>query len=201
MITNVKFEEGKYGRRAVIASAWSEEMTKYLINHKIVELELNHAKGWVGSDLSFLSELSHLLSFEIIDMRSTMQDISPIHFLHNLKRLDVTTYCSTEIKFSAFPRLESCSLEWGKRKAESLFDCISLRELFLNRYSGKDTIPFSKLINLESLTILTAPIENLHGLGHLKKLCSLRLALLRKLSSLAGIEKLSQLEELEVNTC
>jgi hypothetical protein len=201
MLSGVKIEQGKYGRRAVITSAWSKEMTKYLTGYKVVELELNDAKGWIGSDLSFLSELPHLESFEILDLRSTIQDISPIHFLHNLKRLGVTTYCSTEIKFSAFPRLESCGLEWGKRKAQSLFDCHSLKELFVNRYNGKEIVPFTKLTNLESLAIFNAPIESLQGLGHLKKLRSLRLALLRKLTSLKGIEGLTQLEYLNIKTC
>jgi hypothetical protein len=201
MNSGITIEHGKYGRRAVITSTWSKEMAKYLLDHNVVELELNDSKGWIGSDLSFLSELAQLESFEILDLRSSIHDISAIHFLHNLKKLDVATYCSTEIKFSAFPKLESCSLEWGKRKAQSLFDCKTIKELFLNRYNGKDTLSFSKLINLESLAILSAPIENLHGLSQLNKLRLLRLALLRKLSSLAGIEGLGQLEELEVDTC
>jgi hypothetical protein len=89
-----------------------------------VELELNHAKGWHGSDLSFLAEMPGLESFEIFDFK--IKDIAPIHFLHNLKRFGITTYCSTEIKFSAFPRLESRGLEW-RPKAASLFDCTTLK--------------------------------------------------------------------------
>jgi Leucine-rich repeat (LRR) protein len=176
-------------------------MSKYLKDQNVVELELNMAKGWRGSDLSFLSGLPHLQLFDILDLRPSIQSIEGIHFLHELRRLGVTTYCSTEVRFSEFPKLVSCGLEWGKRKAQSLFDCVTLERLFVNRYNGKDTASFARLVNLEALAILNAPVENLHGLRALKKLRSLRLANLKRLVSLAGIEGLVTLEELEIDTC
>jgi len=201
MVTGIKLEDGNYGRRAVITSAWSDGMAKYLKEHDVVELELNHAKGWRGSDLSFLSELSYLKSFNILELRPSIQNIDPIHFLHELRYLGVTTYCSTEIRFSEFPKLEDCGLEWGTRKAQSLFDCKSLKKLFVNRYKGKDIEPFTRLTELESLTIYTAPIVSLQGIEPLHKLRRLSIALFRKLASLAGIQGLTQLEELHISTC
>jgi hypothetical protein len=148
--------------------------------------------------LSFLAALPGLKSFEIFDFK--IRNIEPIHRLHNVRSLGVTTYCSTGIDFSAFPELVSCGLEW-RPKAASLFECVTLKELFVNRYSGKDTAPFAKLVNLESLGVLNAPTQSLHGLRALTKLRSLRLANLKRLVSLAGIEELLNLEELEIHTC
>jgi hypothetical protein len=160
---------------------------------------LNIAKGWRESDgLSFLPELPFLRSFEILDLG--IKDISPIHILGNLRRLHITTYCSTPIDFSKFPYLESCGLEW-RPKSESLFDCITLTELFVNRYKGKDTDSFSRLVNLESLKVLNGPVASLHGLRTLTKLRSLRIALFRRLTSLSGIETLASLENLLIQTC
>jgi len=198
IIDNITVEDGIYGRRALLNSGWATGMTEYFANNGIVELVLNQAKGWKGSDLSFLSRLPRLKLFEIFDFH--IKDISPIHSLNDLKRLGVTTYCSTEIRFSAFPNLESCGLEW-RPKAASLFDCGTLKSLFVNRYNGKDTAPFGRLVNLESLGILNAPVKNLSGLCELKKLRSLRLANLKRLTSLAGIEELTNLEELDIHTC
>lgn len=130
-----------------------------------------------------------------------IEDVSAIHLLHKLKSLHISTYCSTEIRFSEFPALEDCSLEWGRRRTDSLFDSKTLKKLFVNRYGGKDTGSFSKLINLESLAILNSPVANLRGLSRLSKLRSLRLALLKRLTSLVGISDLSQLEELNIDTC
>lgn len=70
-----------------------------------------------------------------------ISSVDPIHLLRELRALEVTTYCKTEIGFSAFPRLEQCVMEW-RRKAASLFDCTTLKKcFFVNRYDGKDVIP------------------------------------------------------------
>jgi hypothetical protein len=194
----ITFEDGTLGRRAVVRSLWSDRFANELKRRGAAELELNQGKGWHGTDLSFLAELPELKSFEIFDFN--ISDISPIHHLHQLKRLAVTTYCSTAIDFSAFPQLQSCALEW-RPKAASLFQCTTLKDLFLNRYKGKDANAFARLINLESLAILNAPVENLQGLPALAKLRSLRLGGLRRLRSLSGVEDLVNLEELEIHTC
>jgi hypothetical protein len=194
----VQLEDGEYGRRAVITSSWSGGMTKYLVDNRVVELELNDGKGWRGADLSFLAELQELQSFKIIDFK--ISSVEPIHFLRQLRALEVITYCKSEIRFSTFPRLVECGLEW-RAKALSLFDCAPLKKLFVNRYDGKNVTSFAKLTNLASLAILNAPIEELRGLGALTKLRSLRLANLKRLKSLAGIEGLVNLEELEIHTC
>lgn len=198
MKDKITIQNGAYGRRAILHSGWSEQVAESLISLDVAELELNQAKGWHGTDLPFLSDFRRLKAFEIFDF--AIKNIEPIHFLRSLKRLAVTTYCSTEIDFSAFPQLESCGLEW-RSKATSVFQHKTLRELFVNRYDGKDVDPFATLAGLESLAILNAPVENLHGLATLAKLRRLRLANLKRLTSLGGIEGLANLEELEIHTC
>ena len=198
MITGVSIENGVYGPRAVLTAAWSEAIQHFLLENAVAEIELNDGKGWRGKTLDFLSAFPQLRSFKIIDLR--ISSVEPIHFLRELRALEVITYCKTELRFSAFPHLEKCALEW-RPNSGSLFDCGTLKNLFINRYNGKDVAPFARLKKLESLAILNAPIENLSGLHDLKNLRSLRLANLKRLTSLAGIEGLAELEELEIHTC
>jgi len=198
MIKGVRLEEGKYGRTAVVTSAWRDEITTYLLDHGVVELRLNYARGWRGADLSFLAALPQLLSFDILDI--CLRSDEEVHFLHELRTLSLLTESRNEIRFSAFPHLQECSLEW-RAKATSLFDCNTIKTLFLNRYNGRDTVPFGRLTNLESLTLLSARVENVQGLSGLTRLRYLRLGNLQRLTSLAGLEALGNLEELDVNTC
>ena len=165
-------------------------------SHGIVELELNMAKGcgWHGGSLEFLRKLPWLKAFRILDL--TFPDVDPIHCLHNLKRLQIMTYCSTEIRFAAFP-LEDCDLEW-RPKADSLFECAMLKKLFVNRYKGNDVSGFGKLINLERLGILNSPVRDLLGLVPLSRLRKLRLNNLTKVESLRGLDALTNLEELDL---
>ena len=108
---------------------------------------------------------------------------------------------STRSPFSPRRSESSAAPITSSSGSTSLFDCTTLKRLFVNRYHGRDVIPFARLVELESLAILNAPIENLLGLNRLTKLRRLRLANLKRLSSLQGIEGLRNLEELEVNTC
>ncbi len=198
MMTGVEFEDGQYGLRAVLKSAWSDQLAREIQTRQCSELEINHAKGWSGDDLSFLISCPWLKALKIIDFK--IKSVEPIHSLHELRALEVITYCRTELRFSAFPQLEDCALEW-RPKAESLFGCLTLKSLFVNRYRGKNLASFSRLENLESLAMLNAPFESLDGIASLRKLRFLRLANLKKLRSLAGIEALTKLEEIDIHTC
>jgi hypothetical protein len=68
MIEGIQIERGESGSRAVAESAWSGEMTEHLLENGIVEIELNHGKGWRGTDVSFPARLPQLMAFKIIDL-------------------------------------------------------------------------------------------------------------------------------------
>lgn len=77
----------------------------------------------------------------------------------------------------------------------------NLKKLYINRYNKNDIDDFSKLVNLESLSILNSQIENLLGISSLRKLQNLRLGNLKKITTLQGLENLKDLETLEIQKC
>lgn len=198
MIKGVMLQNGEYGLRAILTAAWSDEIAAYLLEKDILELELNMGKGWRGTDISFVRSFPRLQSLWILYL--PLSSVEPIHSLHELRDLDVSTYCRSEIRFTEFPYLERCALEWRPR-ATSLFKAVTLKRLFVNGYKAKDVDSFSALMNLEDLQILNAPVTNIYGLNKLVLLKKLRLAGLRCLTSLEGIEELIGLEELQIQTC
>ncbi|MCF3933420.1 hypothetical protein L1787_08360 [Acuticoccus sp. M5D2P5] len=194
----VRFEDGELGARAILAAAWSLEAHQEIMRVRPAELELNTAKGWRGCDINFLEKYDWIQSFAIIDLR--IEDIRPIIHLKNLIDLKIITYCKTKLDFTKFPHLKRCSLEW-RAGSQSLFDCVGLTNLFLNRYKGKSSSPFTNLESLESLAILNSSITELHGLSNLRHLLSLRLGNLTSLKALDGIENLTQLKHFEMEGC
>jgi hypothetical protein len=194
----VRFEEGEFGTRATLIAPWSSSAHQEIMRVRPNELELNTSKGWCGRDIEFIQSYGWLLSFIIIDMK--IENISPLMSLRNLIKLDVLTYCNTKLDFTVFSDLRHCALEW-RSGAESLFDCITLTDLFVNRYKGKSSSPFGRLLNLETLAILNSSIAELQGLCKLHHLRSLRIAGLRSLKSIEGIENLCRLESFEMQTC
>ena len=142
--------------------------------------------------------MPNLLVLDIIDWR--IRDISDIHNLHELRVLDVNTYCDNKIDFSCFPKLEDISLEW-RAKAKSIFKCSSLKSVFINNYAGRILEPFAKLKQLEHLALKSPRITRIGDIPTLGKLKFLELGNARNLTTLKGIEELANLETLMINTC
>lgn len=191
-------EEGKYGRRLVARGTWSKNLLQKMRDAQIRELELNYAKGWKGEDYSFLEQLSDLAALEITDWNA--RDVASVNTLRTLRRLKIFTYCKTEIRFSQFPLLEECSLEW-RPKARSLFEHTGVRKVFINKYPGKDLTAFEKMAGLRSLSLASPKIETLTGISALSKLTFLGLYVARRLTTLDGLEELIDLVQLEINDC
>jgi hypothetical protein len=195
----VEVREGRYGRRAVITAPWSDAILEWLIGADIAELELNWAKGWAGRDLAFLPRLPRLRSLAILDRWLT--SVEPIHALHELRQLGLEVISSkTKLDFSAFPHLRECTFSWlpGTR---SLFECTTLNTLALRGYRGLEFAPFGNLRNLEWLDIHRAPFVDLKGVGELKKLHTLHLGDLRRLTSLSDLERVTGLKWLSLWSC
>lgn len=198
MSNNIEFENGSFGTKASIKGIWKDVYLKLLLEKDVQELELNDGKGWHGENIDFLKFLPNLKSIIIIDF--SIKSIEPIHFLSELLKLEISTYSKNPINFKAFPNLIECGFEWIKG-SDSLFEMSSIKKLFINNYDKKSSEVFSKLLNLEELTILNSPVENLLGLSSLRKLRLLRLGNLKKVVSLQGLQNLHELEELEIQKC
>lgn len=190
--------EGEYGRRMILSGPWTDSIKKVLEKRKVVELELNPAKGWKRSDLSFLQGLTSLVALEIVD--GNTKDIGPIHFLGNLKSLKILTYCDSTIDFSLFPLIERVSLEW-REGAMSLYDCGTLKHVFINSCSAKNLQVFHGLGQLEYLSLKSPKLESIGEVKTLQKLTFLGIYNARSLSSLEGVEQFHNLEMLEIERC
>ena len=187
-------ENGKYGLKVNLHGPLSNRAMDEIKASGAKELELNFAGGWVTSDIAPLADLSELIGFSITSR--IIQDLTPIHYLRNLRSLKVVTDCKSEINFGSFPKLESFTVDYSNQKLVGLFDCITLTDLFMNCYTGRVSEPFGRLVNLERLRLLSPSLGEIKGFRHLKKVKELRLALARRLDSLEGLEGMAALEDL-----
>lgn len=198
MNNKILIEEGSYGKKASINTAWHNDFIKILNDSEIKELELNDGKGWSCNSLDFINNLPDLKALTIIDLK--IENIEPIHFLKGLLKLEIITYCKTPLNFKSFPNLIECSLEW-RRGSETLFELANLKTLFINNYDKKESNAFSSFSKLEDLSILNSKTVNLEGVSQLGELKKLRIANLKYLNDLKGLEYLKQLEVLEIQKC
>jgi len=199
MPTPFSIEQGIYGKKMIVNHSLNEEIILYMNKNKIFEIELNYAKGWIGNNLYMVSNIFNLKSLIILDWN--YKDLKNIAVkIPSLLDLSISTRCNSKINFANYPNLEKCNIYW-RPKAKSIFDCITLKELNISHYKGKNTYEISLLKNLEYLSIITSPLNTITDLKHLDKLKYLGLFNLSKLSSLAGLETLIQIEKLEIENC
>ncbi|MES1165654.1 MAG: hypothetical protein ABUR63_07855 [Verrucomicrobiota bacterium] len=191
-------DAGDGGPRLVAHGSWSPAVAEAMRANRVTELELNYAKGWSGTDYSFLADLPALEALEITDWNA--KDVSALNALNELRKLKVFTYCKTEIRFPELPRLEDCSLEW-RPKASSMFQHRGIKKLFVNKCPERDLRRFSTMTQLASLSLASPKLESLEGAATLQQLTFLGVYVASRLTSLRGIEPLSRLRDLEVNDC
>jgi Leucine-rich repeat (LRR) protein len=196
--TDFVIEHGAYGPRMVVTGAWTDGHAKHMRQQGIEDLYLNYARGWKGTNLTFLDDLEWLKAFTILDWN--IMDVSPVHNLKELRMLEVSTYCDTELRFESFPSLVECKISW-REKARSLFSAKSIKRLFVSDYTSKDADLFGQMSQLVSLSIAGGSLQSVVGLRPLRELTFLGLYNLTRLKSLQGVESLTILEALEVNDC
>jgi Leucine-rich repeat (LRR) protein len=127
-------------------------------------------------------------------------DYSAIHSLQNLQHLSINTTDKKEIDFSVFPYLTSVALTW-RPKAKSLFSCVQLQRLFLNRYTGQDLHEVSNLKNLKFLRVNLGSVTSLSGLNLIAGLEELMLMQTTKLEDIEDLLTLKHLKRLRIDNC
>ena len=150
-------------------------------------------------DLSFLRRVPQL---EFLVVSSDPRDVAAIHALPNLRSLSFTGTWGGRLDFRAFPKLESFEVVECPRDdggLDTLFAGHSvLGSLAIGRYRHDDLTPLGGL-RLRWLA-LSGRLTSLAGAGALAPtLERLSLDAAPNLTSLDGIERLSQLEIVEID--
>jgi hypothetical protein len=196
---NIFAEKGEYGLKAILRNPLSMDEAMQCIKQGIVEIEINYAKGWQGGHLDFLKYFPELRALHLFDVN--VDAIEPIHSLNKLRYLKVLQGDNQTIQFSCFPLLEKCAMKW-RPKSESLFNCVEIKDLFIDKFKSSDLSLFANLKKLERLALFNSnSIVKLDFLSQLGELRTLRLARLRKLVSVIGIASCEKLEAVDLDSC
>lgn len=170
-----------------------------LINRRRADgINLNFIRNF-PKDVDLLRSAKGIKNITINDY-SWDFDYSVIHSLTTLECLSVYTTDKNEIDYSKFPNLKSTALFW-RPKAESLFNCKSLEQLFLGKFRDVDLSRISGLENLKKLRLNTGSVRSLHGIENLINLEELLLMQVTKLQSIQCVEFLPHLRLLHIDNC
>ncbi|HLK16168.1 MAG TPA: hypothetical protein VKT78_15290 [Fimbriimonadaceae bacterium] len=194
-MSNLLIQPGTYGPSAIATGVWSEAETSDALEAEVAEITLYTGWGWSGDDIEFLKNFPKLKCLRFLSW--LFDKLEPIHWLHELRHLQLTTRANVEIRFQEFPYLHFCGLHW-QPGAASVFTSHWLKELIISEYLEEDADCFAGLASLELLRLKKARIRSLEPIGELHNMKILELDYLSRVKSLSGLGRLLQLEELEL---
>ncbi|HWI93533.1 MAG TPA: hypothetical protein VNT20_19770 [Flavisolibacter sp.] len=176
------------------------EAVKLIDRGKADGINLNYIRNR-RKDLEPLRNSKTIKCLVVNDYPPSMQyDYSAVQTLTNLQHLSINTTDKKEIDFSAFPFLTSVALTW-RPKAKSLFGCVQLQRLFLNRYTGQNLTELSNLKNLKFLRVNLGAVTSLSGLKAITGLEELMLMQTTKLEDIEDLLTLKHLKRLRIDNC
>lgn len=180
----------------LIKGPWNDDIVDFMMKENIKGLYLNSSEGFLCDDFSFLSKLPDLQLLNII--YSPVESLSDIEHLSQLKSLSISCHWKDKINLSGLTQLERCFISYGKG-AKSIFNCHSIKYLYIDEFKLKNYEALCQLHNLEYLTIGNSSFNQTKLLPELKQLKKLVFLNCRKLNQLQGIEKLLKLEWLTID--
>lgn len=183
--TNYRVEETPYGRDLVVTGAWGSESARAIYEGTADGLTLNYALGYKEPNLEFISDLP-IRRLKIL--ARTIEDAKPLYSLTStLTSLSLTAGSGLTLEAGRLPLLTSLSTEWH-HVANSLKEATNLQSLYLGGYAGRDLVPLESLNRLNSLRMKDRPkVESLHGLENLTRLETLNIESARNLSDFSAL--------------
>lgn len=183
-------------RSILVKGPWHDDIIDFMQNNQIKGLCLNYAKGFECLNFDFLSDLPELELLNII--YTPVDSLVSVESLVNLKSLSLSCHWKDKVDLSQLKSLTRCFISYGKG-AESVFECSSLRYLYIDEFKLKDFSKLKNLTKVEYLTIGNSSFNSLELISGNHLLRKLVLLNCRKLDRLDGIGKLGKLEWLTID--
>ena len=182
------------GTVAQINGKWKDEYAEILVKKGVRHLFLSTALGWTCDDYDFLLRLKSLETLDIHDNRDIY--MTQIESLRDIRTLELSILHYDNIDFSVFEYLENFYCD-AEKAIPSIFQCTTLKTLYLDEFKMGDKHNLSQLKILESLSIGNSNITNidwLQSMPNLKKLVILNNKKIEDYKPISTVKKLTWLE-------
>ena len=197
IVTNpYRTPDSKCRKGLIVKGDWDVSIEAFIHENNIKALYLNSAKGWTGSDYSFLGRLNAIEELNIIS--SLGGELNAIEGMESLEELSVAMDTNSRIEFKRLSRLRKCFLDWW-RNAETIFEHDKLEDLHLYGANLPSFDPIRKMQGLRFLNLSKANINNIEPITTtLPCLHRLELVDCKKISSFSSLALLAELRWLRI---
>jgi len=194
----IRADEHGLGKVLIVRSPWRDEYKALLEDMEIPALRLSQSMGFTDTDVSFIEELNCLRGLEIYSW--DVKDVTPITRMNNLEVVGLQTTSRKKIDLSCLNKLRVALLTYHPGLA-SVFKVSTLEYLNLGPYPYQDLSQLNDLKHLKSIYLTSRKLTSLEGIEQLTELELLDLYNCPNLQSLKGVEECSRLSKIKVERC
>ena len=194
----LELRNGVCGPQLLVDTEWTEDIQRLMVRENIADLVLKRTRVFQRQSLGFLEQVPWVQRFTLLDL--VIQDIDGVHALPELRYLHMSDYSRKPIRFSNFPKLVDCRMEFTNGRV-SVSCCKKLEYLSLQHFSQRDLSRLTPLSLLSALRIVQGCLEDISAIAAFPLLRELTLGLLRNIKDLTPLAELSGLEELDLEGC
>lgn len=150
----------------------------------------------IKESISFLKKFKFLTGIRI---GLNDFEISPLYECGKLEEIVIPFSYNGSLVFSRFPKLKSLEIDWRNQGCPTIFDCLNLQVLTISNYSGTTLLDFIRLHKLEKITLTDPEIFSLAGIEELRNLKEIEIVGAKKLVNIEQIEGCQELENFYIN--
>ena len=177
------------------------ECVRYCRDADVRHLHLSPYHGFGGNDTDFLKDCPRVTD---VHLQGGTFDLSGLYHLGDLTFLSAVFELRQELDLRRFPALAELRADWHPRRLAGLYDCPRLARLVLRKYKprSRDLTDLGRLASLESLQLVQSPITSLAGVEAMSRLWELELHYCARLTDVTALAaRADTLQRLRLDRC
>ena len=159
---------------------------------------VSHLNGIIN-DLSFVTKLKELKAINL--NMNIYENLSALQKLEQLEYISFYGKAKNKIPFSSLPKLWTVYLNYEKETCSSIFKCGNIENIFIDNYSGKNSLEFETFINARRIGLMKNQLSEFDAIRCMPKLEHLGIGYNNKMCTIEWLKGNSSLSSIAFQNC
>ncbi|WP_302762132.1 hypothetical protein [Phocaeicola coprocola] len=174
--------------------------TKYIINNKINGFIITTKD--VEKKIKGIRKITTYQFLKALNLNTLLyENISELQNLNNLEYISFYGKVDYKIPFSSLKKLWCIYLNYDKKTCKSIFECISLENLFLDHYLCKSSFEFEHLTKLKRIGLTKTNLMEFYAINNMPYLEHIGIGYNPNLTSLEWLDGNESLTSISLKNC
>ncbi len=176
------------GETVCIDSSRIDDCLEVIKNRGITSIAIM-GKEYHLDDIGFLNKID-LSLINSVSISVAINDLSPLYNVRHLTALSLSYGLNYgNINLDNFKKLEYLNLEWDKKRVNGLENCLNLKYLEVSKFSESDLTRIGKLSELKIIKLHNGKMSSLFGIENLSDLSHIEITKAKFLQDITAINE------------